>query len=51
VREIRKLEMSGRGAYEIGVEYGVTEGAIYSIWRRKSWAWLSDDPADDDVAA
>lgn len=41
VREIRRLSAAGLGSYaELGKAYGVTEGYIGDIVKRRRWAWL-----------
>lgn len=41
VKQIRKMYGS-KSARVVGKMFGVSRGAVESIWRKKSWAWLKD---------
>jgi len=47
VLAIRRMQ-GAVGASEVARRYDVTTGAIYAIWKRETWAWLTevDESAD-----
>lgn len=44
VREIRRRGDAGESHYAIADDYGVTQGCIWRIVRRLSWAHVTDEP-------
>jgi hypothetical protein len=49
VRSIRRRD--GENPYDLALEFGVSKATIHGVWRRQVWAWLPDDPTDDEAAA
>jgi hypothetical protein len=48
---VRAIRAEQRPAYEVGLDYGISKCHVQRIWRRATWAWLPDDPADDEDEA